>query len=877
MRLAVAALEILLLLGFLGLAAYGVFWTTRSRRSESELKPVAAAPVETPGVTRGVGAPRTPSLSDAEHSRRPFVMLAAFTAGILAILGLQIIGVVRPDLLRETYGQVFATGVWMGVVLWLVLFSLMGVTSLVSASGGVRSRGATLANISLPTGWAVAAVGSLAVFAGLAVGFAVWDPPSLNYMAVDSSGRVLGSYGTSLVRWDASGNRDLDVDLAAPPFEVESIGHLAAGENREILIVDEPTRRVLRLGPDGSLISTLAADAPGQTPVRNATHISVAGASGAVWILTCGRVTRTDARGVAQVVYEDATARWASDIAVDDDGRVFIADMPNGRILEVGQAGTTAIDCLALGGAYLYPEEVEIASDGTVYSILRKPWQDLTKPAIAGARLSQSSEPRTWMGEVYRFETPSSSPKHIATVVDGRPVGVFNLDTLPDGEPVVFPLGVEGVFRLDPSTGFASPLAEGDLGSTLAASDVRVRVKTVAPQTFGGFALLFPILFGVLGATVALRRGRDEAASAGLRQSSIERPTVPGATAGNEDEVSASDEPPAARAARPPVTVASAGHVRKRSVWIVASSMVPMILIGVANLVFFLPRIGGSRSAVTLVSFTLLMMLLPAVAIAVLVIATRRPVSYTFTDEAMLDTRGKELVAWESVRRVSLGSATTGSGGPALLVSVGETPFGSKSLPFLVSDLGFGALRTMLAEMLARVSPELIDPMVLVQRDFLNTVSVSGGVGLDSVTERAVEQLHYPILIKKLRSRHDANPLPENALPLAQVLVMMNRPQEAFALVGTGVQGTTDSRVLLVAGLSAVMCGDQQLGLELLSQVSEPDSRAVLEAFLASVSRPAAAPDPSVRRANVAGAIVVGMLVLLVALQVLLAIARAVG
>ena len=113
-------------------------------------------------------------------------------------------------------------------------------------------------------------------------------------------------------------------------------------------------------------------------------------------------------------------------------------------------------------------------------------------------------------------------------------------------------------------------------------------------------------------------------------------------------------------------------------------------------------------------------------------VTSRRRVSYTFTRDGILSRTGTVVllwsdVEWMSLRRVS--STMSRSVATSILVFNGQGPAGPRSVPFIISDLGFEATRSMVHELLARLPLDKVDPAMLVLRSWLMSIAESTARG----------------------------------------------------------------------------------------------------------------------------------------------------
>ena len=732
--------------------------------------------------------------------------------------------------------------------LWLVVIAVRALVILVSLSRSATPGGVSLLNVSLPPGWTVAAVGSLFLFAALALGIAAWQPAFAYYMTADSAGNVDAILGTNLVRWDASGKRTLDVNLALRPFDVTNASHLAPGADGEILVADQDHERVLRISSAGLLSGTISAPQRDETTLMGfVAPLSVVAKGRSVWVLRDGKVMRTDGTLPATVAYDDPKARWASDIAIDSNGAMLIADPGFGRVIRVAAGQTTAIDCLRLGTEYCYPDIVTAAPDGSILTVLRKRWMsNMFVPWLSGLPYGTFRRPNPWMGEMYRLSKDGGQPLLVEVHANGRSLPIFDVTSLPNGAVGVTPLGTQGLYVADPVTGKALRFEDGDLGATLRTADTQARLRTAAPQTLGGFAVLFPIVFGVLGAAAAIRRRSGGAfgpvagppmmptrpiPSQGGYYSQVAQTAPVAPMAAPEPALGFASQRPAARA---DVTVESAGNVRRRMMWVMVSVMAVSGVFSAGSVWFQLSllRTSSSRFTLALIPMSIFMMLIPLVLLGYLVWALRKRASYTFAAQGLCGTRGKIIRTWPSVQALTFSGASSISSDAAIVLTGGASPDGPQVLRLSTADLGLEAARQMVPELIARVSPELIDPTLLVLRDFLRSADAEIACqNLDPRAEKAMRSLQFPAIVSALWRRQKESPSLTNTLLLGQALLLSGRYRQSSEMLEPILGSGADPRVVLCAALAAFRGKDEARSAALLGQIVDAENQDVIDAF----------------------------------------------
>lgn len=822
---------------------FTVAWYTRSKRSSSALRVVEATDgpsiVPTTAFDTGVSESRP---EDALF-RSVYILLGIFTLGTLAIIILQVYGVVRPDVLCGTFGQLFAIGVWPLMLSWLALNALH-ILSIVVASGKGRSGRASLANISLPTGWLVTALVSLGLFVVLMFALLIWNPPRVAHVATDVDGNLYAVFGSQLLRWDSDGRRTLEVDLSRSPFKIETVGHLCAGAEGEVLVADQQRYRVVRISRDGELIGVVPSAGGHEELVGSGLPISMVTKGGDTWVLCGGKVERCGVSS-AEVVFSDPEAMWASDIAVQEDGTIVVADPGKGRIVRIG-GQTDVVDCLKLDRPYVYPDVVKARPDGSIVAILRKPWHEL--PRFHPAGVPYSGFPNTWMGDVYVFPAGGGRPEHVEVLCDAKRMGIYDLNPLPDGTYAYMPLNAEGVYVGDVSDGRTSRFEKGDLGATLRKANKQALLKSAGPQSFGGLALLCPIVFGVIGATVAVRRKSDPM-------------SLPSGRAMQRIPTQAEYY---ARSIRPDVTIESEwnffGTSRPLVVLLALSSV-----FSIAMMVYLVILLRGSTIWRALLPMSLLLV---AVMIGVSVIMIRAMLSkvkYSFTAQGMAANGSKAVLPWDEVV-----SATFVHGSPvgnAILVRR-SGPAGASGFTLGLPVLGPTAARQALTELLSRVSPEIVDPSLLVLADLLRRVEAFGASA--SLGDRATKRLRsmeVATIARTLR-RHDDASTPDVALALGEALFLQRRYRQSVEVLEPLVRIGAYPEAHLCAALASFALRDIERCETLLVELGETTGRDVLDVFRGRMRQPKARLEPFNAHASPATVIGVVALILYVFIEI---------
>ncbi len=854
--------SIALLLVTAGVFVFEVFWYTRSKRSESALKLQEEPPPEL-GLPRppamAVPAPTAPTAVTHPAAGDGFgtiwFVVGVFVTGTFLLIATQVLGAVRPDLMRNHLGQILATGVWGELAMFLAIICLMVTVTAVRSAKALRRDVPRLSalNVALPQGWSVACVGSLALFALLAVAASVWRPAFTYYASVDGAGNHYAVLGDSLVRWDAEGRRTLTVDITEKPFEVSDVQHLCVAPDGGVVLADAGERKLVKVAASGAFVATVAVpvDRFAGRGRRARTPISVDIVGQDTYVLSGGEVWGIASDGQARSVYADEDARWAEDLAVRPDGGLVLADPGNGRLVQVGQDAARSIECLGWEGDYRYPDVAKVGDDGTIYAVVRKPWQRIMDMHFPGAPYILGEEPETWMGEIYAF-SDDGPPRHIPVSSGGVPMGVFDLSPMPDGRLSVMALNVEGVFIGDSKGGEFSRLDAGDLGEVLSRADREVRIKSVAPQVFGGLAVAIPLVLGVMGAAQVVRRKGQ---------------VLPAAAA------------PAVPIAMGERVIESAGHGAKGSRWMVFLPAVAAVPMGV--MVFSMMRTMPAS-----LRGTSALMLVPAammIGLSVWMFFSKgKPTRYVFDDSGVSVQGGPIAMDWASVvslsvRRVKSASASVR---PLLALMGAQTPSGQRSFTFLPEDLGVAAFKQVLRELRSRVSPGLIDPSVLVWSDLADGASAalaSGTLGPTAVT--ALETCSIGDMTKVLEADLERAWSADTALLLGQALYLSGRSGDAARVCGRlAASPGASAPQLLCAGLATFDMGDAPGAAGLLDRIPPHQRMPSVEAFRLRMLEPGARLDPGpAPKANWVISALVVVVILGTLLEVWAMVARSIG
>jgi hypothetical protein len=285
-------------------------------------------------------------------------------------------------------------------------------------------------------------------------------------------------------------------------------------------------------------------------------------------------------------------------------------------------------------------------------------------------------------------------------------------------------------------------------------------------------------------------------------------------------------------AARADLTVESAGNTRRHMMWAMAACMAVVTITGVGNVWFQLSVLRMSRVALALLPMSVVMMLIPLAFLGYVVWIMRKRVSYTFTAQGLCGSRGKIIRTWSSVQALTFSGASSVSSDASIVLTGGASPDGPLVLRFAIADLGLEAARQMVPELIARVSPELIDPTLLVLRDFLRSADAEIACqNLDSRAEKAMRSLQFPAIVSALQRRQKDSPSLANTLLLGQALLLYGRFRKSAEMLEPILGAGSDPRVVLCAALAAFRSKDEARSAALLDQIIDAENQDVIDAF----------------------------------------------
>lgn len=461
-----------------------------------------------------------------------WVFLIALMLAVTFWVAVVAFGALNPELLAGRFGELFTLATWLAapfaIVVLVVRIARPALRAYRAASGqdpfgppsgtdrtsppvvaDARPAPSGALSASIGRGWLVAALASAVVFAALALATSLWSSPEITGVTTDGRGSIYAVHGGVLKRWDPTGTQDLAIDLRDRLSASNASVDLSVDASGNVYVAEPATGRLFGFDPAGAALFEADADVamPTHAPGNERTGVdewltSIDAHSGRIVMFDASRIAVWNG-GVLEPLREQRVLLWSSDFCVMPDSSLLLADTAGGRLVRLSDTGTTTIDCLTLPTEYRYPSTVEDGPDGTIYAVLRQPWHD--KGVDSGlppdGRWPLNAPPNVWMGQLYLLRPGADIPEHAPLTVNGTRINVMEVDVLPGDRLLVFPLNEQRLYTTSASApGVLDAVATGDLGRTLAWSDLAFRVAWLGPMVFTGLAIVVPLTIGIAGA-----------------------------------------------------------------------------------------------------------------------------------------------------------------------------------------------------------------------------------------------------------------------------------------------------------------------------------------------------------------------------------------
>lgn len=488
-----------------------VVFTARKKRRAAEKPTAARRPVPTilPENTAHVESAR----------QQAWGAIVFFVGGALLLGGTQLVAVLWPHVLAGENGRFWARATLSVASVLVMLVSAALIVRAIGtgalerlpsrggtggATGGDRDGGSLL-NADIRPGWAAAALVPLVLFGAGALAVNMMDPGVAQYLAADANGTRYAIMGSSVVAWDGSGRILRDFSYKGGPGGVGMPWDLAADDQGAVYITDASEVSVSKFGPDGAFAASF--DSAGDPLSREISdfNLSCAPTGDGVLVLDEGVLYRVTQSGREQVFALRELA-YAEDFAVAGE-RIVVADTANGRLLSWREGVSTSSDCLAFEDGYRYPVHVEAASDGRVFAVLSKAWDDREARRPSGRPFGSGAAPVVWMGRLYVWDTDGGEPRHLPVEFRGLPINIGDIAVLPDGRLLVSSLNEGWLYEVDPADPRAARrLDTGEIGERLRTVDRNLRITDAGPQVLLSLAIVIPVGVGMAGVTLGRRR-----------------------------------------------------------------------------------------------------------------------------------------------------------------------------------------------------------------------------------------------------------------------------------------------------------------------------------------------------------------------------------